>query len=183
MQETDQGFLQITGGIGSPQTLYLNDSVLANTTWQLVPTTGGILQTVGVSFMAQWPKSIQFTTLGGFSSTITVQSGILQATTPIPAPVSPEHRWEAILPGTHPLDSWYAELENIGCELTAGSINIPYWLAMSVTQGNSLTESISRNAVVFSEPEWGFDATGTGKSGFSGMGGMGGPSGGLTVAW
>jgi hypothetical protein len=81
-----------------------------------------------------------------------------------------------------PMDAWYAAIENLTAEGDAGSINIPWLLSISVAVGNATTQAIGRNAVVFSEPEWGFD-TGAGKASMYTGGGTGGGEGGLYVSW
>jgi hypothetical protein len=82
-----------------------------------------------------------------------------------------------------PLDSWYAAIENLTCEGDANSINIPWLLSLSVSIGNATTEAISKNCVVFCEPEWGFDITGGGVGSMYGNGGQGSGEGGLYVSW
>lgn len=82
-----------------------------------------------------------------------------------------------------PLDVWYSAMENLTSEGDANSLNIPWLLGISVTVGNATTEAIGRNAVIFCEPEWGFDATGSGKGSMYGNGGMGTGEGGLYVNW
>jgi hypothetical protein len=79
-----------------------------------------------------------------------------------------------------PLDEWFAAIENLTAVGDANSINIPWLLSISLSVGNATTEAISRNCVVFSEPEWGFDQTGLGQSGMIGGSGEGG---GVYVGW
>jgi hypothetical protein len=79
-----------------------------------------------------------------------------------------------------PLDEWFAAMENLTAVGDAGSINIPWLLGISTSVGNATTAAIGRNAVVFSEVEWG-EATGLGKAGMSGGGS--GEGGGLYVGW
>lgn len=81
------------------------------------------------------------------------------------------------------LDAWYAAIENLTAEGDANSLNIPWLLELSVSIGNATTEAISRNCVVFCEPEWGFDMTGGGQGSMYGNGGMGSGEGGLYVSW
>jgi len=81
------------------------------------------------------------------------------------------------------LDSWYVEIENLTAEGSGDSINIPWLLSISLAVGNATTEAIGKNAVVFSEPEWGFDITGTGKGSLYGNGGIGSGEGGLYVSF
>jgi hypothetical protein len=82
-----------------------------------------------------------------------------------------------------PMDAWYAAIENLTAEGGAGSVNIPWLLAISVSVGNATTQAIGKNAVVFCEPEWGFDMTGSGKGSMYGNGGIGSGEGGLYVSW
>lgn len=82
-----------------------------------------------------------------------------------------------------PLDSWYAAIENLTAEGDANSINIPWLLGLSVSQGNAATNAIAKNCVVFCEPEWGLDITGAGKGSMYGNGGIGNGEGGLYVSW
>ena len=81
-----------------------------------------------------------------------------------------------------PMDVYYAEIENLTAEGDANSINIPWLLSISLSIGNATTQAIARNAVVFSEPEWGEPADqGTGS--MYGNGGTGSGEGGLYVSW
>lgn len=82
-----------------------------------------------------------------------------------------------------PLDAFYAAIENLTAEGDANSINIPWLLQISVTLGNATTQAIGRNAVIFCEPEWGFDMTGAGQGSLYGSGGTGSGEGGLYVSW
>lgn len=82
-----------------------------------------------------------------------------------------------------PMDVWYAAVENLTAEGDANSLNIPWLLSLSVTVGNAATEAIGKNAVVFCEPEWGFDITGAGQGSLYGNGGTGSGQGGLYVSW
>jgi len=79
------------------------------------------------------------------------------------------------------LDSWYADIENLTSQ-GGDSLNIPGLLEISVSIGNATTEAISRNAVVFCEPEWG-EVTGAGVGSMYGNGGTGSGEGGLYVSW
>ena len=76
-----------------------------------------------------------------------------------------------------PLDAWYAAIENLTAEGDANSINIPWLLSISVAVGNATTQAIGKNAVVFCEPEWGFDITGAGQGSMYGNGGTSGGDG------
>jgi hypothetical protein len=80
-----------------------------------------------------------------------------------------------------PLDQWYAEIENLTSE-GIDSVNIPWLLSISLAIGNATTEAIGRNAVVFSEPEWG-EIVGAGVGSMYGNGGIGSGEGGLYVSW
>ena len=82
-----------------------------------------------------------------------------------------------------PLNEFYAAMENLCSIGDANSINIPWLLSLSLSIGNATTEAISRNCVVFVEPEWGFDITGGGKGSIYGNGGQGTGEGGLYVSW
>lgn len=86
-------------------------------------------------------------------------------------------------PFIEPVDEWFAAIENLTAVGDASSINIPWLLDLSVSIGNATTEAIAKNAVVFCEPEWGFDMTGGGTGSFYGNGGMGSGEGGLYVSW
>jgi hypothetical protein len=86
-------------------------------------------------------------------------------------------------PNIEPLDAWYAAIENLTAEGDTNSINIPWLLAISLSIGNATTEAIAKNAVVFCEPEWGFDMTGCGVGSMYGNGGTGSGEGGLYVSW
>lgn len=86
-------------------------------------------------------------------------------------------------PYIEPLDEWFHQIENLSIIGDANSINIPWLLGISVSIGNATTEAIGRNAVVFCEPEWGFDITGGGKGSLYGNGGIGSGEGGLYVSW
>ena len=88
----------------------------------------------------------------------------------------------AYQPGIEPLDSWFAAIENLTAEGDANSINIPWLLSLSTTQGNAYTKAISQNAVVWIDPEWG-EVTGGGKGSMYGNGGQGSGEGGLYVSF
>jgi hypothetical protein len=79
-----------------------------------------------------------------------------------------------------PMDEWYAAIENLTAVGDAGSINIPWLLGISVSIGNATTSAIAKNAVIFCEPEWGFDMTGGGQATMYGGSGEGG---GVYVGW
>lgn len=81
-----------------------------------------------------------------------------------------------------PLDAWFAAIENLTAEGSADSLNIPWLLSISVAVGNATTQAIGKNAVVFCEPEWGFDMTGQGGGNVHGVGGSGEGSA-LAVGW
>jgi len=78
-----------------------------------------------------------------------------------------------------PLDSWYAAMENLTAEGDGNSINIPWLLALSVAVGNATTCAISKNCVVFSDPEWG-ESGGLGRASLYNGSGEGG---GVYVGW
>ena len=80
-----------------------------------------------------------------------------------------------------PLDEWYAAIENLVAVGDANSINIPWLLGISVSIGNATTQAISKNCVVFTDPEWDEAATGMGKAGM--IGGGSGEGGGVYVGW
>lgn len=79
--------------------------------------------------------------------------------------------------------SWYLELEGGLYEPAAGSINIPWLLGLSVSMGNAGTRALADNAVVFCEPEWGFDVMGGKDIGPGQQMFVGGSTGGQIVAW
>src|SRR5262249_18014970 len=69
-------------------------------------------------------------------------------------------------------------------EPASGSINIPWLAGLCISQGNGLTSALAKNAVVFSEPEYGLEVSGSGKDIGPGQQMMvGGSAGGLIVAW
>ena len=82
---------------------------------------------------------------------------------------------------------WELRLEDSGAYTDAcDQRNWPALLALAVAQGNAATAALAENAVVFCEPEWGFDITGFGNGNYYGAMAYGAPanvSGGLTVAW
>ena len=80
------------------------------------------------------------------------------------------------------MDEWYSAIEGLTAEGDGSSINIPWLLSISVAIGNATTQAIGRNAVVFSEVEWG-EGTGAGKGSMYGSGGTGGGEGGLYVSF
>ena len=82
-----------------------------------------------------------------------------------------------------PMDLWFAEIGELRSSGGGGGVNIPWLLGISVSIGNATTEAIGRNAVVFCEPEWGFDMTGAGQGSLYGNGGIGSGEGGLYVSW
>ncbi len=82
-----------------------------------------------------------------------------------------------------PLDAWFAAIENLTAEGDANSLNIPWLLQLSVSVGNATTAAIGRNAVIFCDPEWGYDMTGGGKGSLYGSGGTGSGEGGLYVSF
>jgi hypothetical protein len=77
-----------------------------------------------------------------------------------------------------PLDEWYAAIENLTAVGDANSINIPWLLGISVSIGNATTAAISKNCVVFCEPEWE-----QGSPGQAGMFNGSGEGGGVYVGW
>lgn len=85
------------------------------------------------------------------------------------------------------LGEWELRLEDAGI-LTdnCDSRNWAYLSGICIAEGNAYTSALALNAVVFCEPEWGFDIVGVGKSGYYGQTAYGAPAnvaGGLTVAW
>lgn len=82
-------------------------------------------------------------------------------------------------PNIEALDEWIVGMENLTSEGSAGSVNIPWLLSISVSMGNAATEAIGKNAVIFCEPEWGLDITG----GSSGRGGGSGQGSASAVGW
>lgn len=79
-----------------------------------------------------------------------------------------------------PCDEFYAAMENLTAVGDANSVNIPWLLQLSLSIGNATTNAISKNCVVFCEPEWGLDSTGGGKASmFCGSG----EGGGVYVGW
>ncbi len=80
--------------------------------------------------------------------------------------------------------SWYLELEGGISEGSPGNMNIPWLLGIMVAQGNAGTSALAHNAVVFCEPEWGWDVSGGGKDIGPGQQMIvGGSSGGMVIAW
>jgi hypothetical protein len=80
--------------------------------------------------------------------------------------------------------SWYLELEGGISEGSPGNMNIPWLLGIMVSMGNAGTSALANNAVVFCEPEWGWDVSGGGKDIGPGQQMIvGGSSGGMVVAW
>jgi hypothetical protein len=80
--------------------------------------------------------------------------------------------------------SWYLELEGGICEPAAGSLNIPWLVGIMAAEGNAGTSALAKNAVVFCEPEWGWDTSGVGKDVGPGQQMVvGGSAGGMVVAW
>jgi hypothetical protein len=80
---------------------------------------------------------------------------------------------------------WELRLEDAGV-LTDGcdAINWASMIATSIAEGNARTSALALNAVVFSEPEWGFDIVGVGVGNYAGRQGPNGAyAGGVTVAW
>jgi hypothetical protein len=81
-----------------------------------------------------------------------------------------------------PMDAWFADIGEIPCDGGAsGSVNIPWLLSISVSVGNATTAAISKNCVVFTDPEWGETGGGLGKA--SMIGGGSGEGGGVYVGW
>jgi hypothetical protein len=80
--------------------------------------------------------------------------------------------------------SYYLENENALYEMAAGSINIPWLMGLALGEGNGGTAALAANAVVFCEPEWGFEGGGIGKDiGPGQQMVIGGSTGGNVVAW
>jgi hypothetical protein len=71
-------------------------------------------------------------------------------------------------------------MENLVAVGDANSINIPWLLGISLSVGNATTAAISKNCVVFTDPEWG-EVVGGGKEGM--FGGGSGEGGGVYVGW
>jgi hypothetical protein len=78
---TDQGFLQTTPGAAGPtQPLYIND-IAGGISYQIQPTTQGILQTIPVTFYPAYAEFQTLTSLGvGLRFVLTCMGGILQTT-------------------------------------------------------------------------------------------------------
>jgi len=80
--------------------------------------------------------------------------------------------------------SYYLENEGSLYEPAAGSINIPWLAGLMISEGNAATSALAANCVVFSEPEWGWEATGINKDIGPGQNMVvGGSTGGAIVAW
>jgi hypothetical protein len=78
----------------------------------------------------------------------------------------------------------YLAWENGVSEPGSGSLNIPYLMGIMVSMGNAATSALAKNAIVFCEPEWGFDVSGSGKDiGPRQQMIVGGSSGGMIVAY
>lgn len=78
----------------------------------------------------------------------------------------------------------YLEIENSLYEMASGSINIPWLYSLCVSEGNAATSALAANAVVFCEPEYGWEATGMNKDIGPGQQMVtGGSYGGMIVAW
>ncbi len=74
-------------------------------------------------------------------------------------------------------------LGNEGLINTGGTPNIPWLLGLSVSMGNAMTEAIAKQAIIYQEPEWGWDGGGGGNESGASQIGAGGSSGGLLVSW
>lgn len=77
----DAGMLQqVAAPAGlTPTTIFLNDSVLPSTSWQITVSLLGILVTTGVAFNATYPNLLQIaSTPSGLQYSVQVNSGILQ---------------------------------------------------------------------------------------------------------
>ena len=80
--------------------------------------------------------------------------------------------------------SYYLELEGGMNEPSSGSINIPWLAGLCTSMGNGMTQALAANAVVFCEPEWGWDVSGSGKDIGPGQQMIvGGSTGGMIVQW
>lgn len=80
--------------------------------------------------------------------------------------------------------SYYLEMEGALYEPAAGSINIPWLAGLCTSIGNATTQALAKNAVVFCEPEWGWDVSGGGKDiGPGQQMVVGGSTGGMIVQW
>ena|ERR1017187_2729606 len=79
------------------------------------------------------------------------------------------------------MDVWFADIGELNSTGGAGgSVNIPWLLSISLSIGNATTAAISKNCVVFTDPEWGDGSTGLGKATmFAGSG----EGGGCYVGW
>lgn len=84
---------------------------------------------------------------------------------------------------------WVERLEDAGVFTdSCDQINWAHLVMECIAEGNARTEALSRQAVVFCEPEWGWDITGVGNGNYVGAHNVGGGTygniaGGLTVAW
>ena len=81
---------------------------------------------------------------------------------------------------------WELRLEDAG--VLTDACDGRNWASLSdlcIAEGNARTSALALNAVVFCEPEWGFDIVGVGNGNFAGRGAPVGANvaGGLTVAW
>jgi hypothetical protein len=74
-------------------------------------------------------------------------------------------------------------LGNEGLINTGGTPNIPWLLGLSVSMGNAMTEAIAKQAVIYCEPEYGWDGGGGGNEAGDSQIGAGGSSNGLIVSW
>lgn len=78
----------------------------------------------------------------------------------------------------------YLAMEGGLYEPASGSINIPWLVGLCISEGNGNTSALAKNAVVFCEPEWGFDGGGAGKDiGPGQQMFVGGSTGGQIIAW
>jgi hypothetical protein len=67
---------------------------------------------------------------------------------------------QAALAGSY---DWYLEREGAWLgDSSEGSVNIPWLLGLSVSQGNATTQAIAEGTWHWPEPEWGWDTTGPG---------------------
>lgn len=84
---------------------------------------------------------------------------------------------------------WELRLEDAGILTDAcDGRNWAYLIEIALAEGNARTAALALNAVVFCEPEWGFDIVGVGGGNYRGSflaggGQFGNIAGGLTVAW
>lgn len=182
----------VTQVTGQSAVAFVNlNSATDGLSWQLT-IASGILQSQSIAQGSYPPQLVVASPNGTFYgiqiATVPVVGGtaaVIEIVGPVQAPVTAAPVSASILgtqpfgPYLEPLDEWYAAIENLICVGDANSINIPWLLGISLSVGNATTAAISKNCVVFCEPEWGFD-TGSGKASMYGGSGEGG---GIYVGW